>query len=91
MVVLFGNEKTREYSGITKNFFDEYFKDRKVAYAYKLGKIKVYDEPKALAESDHRTLEYILDRYGSNGWKLINVVWNNDESLLIATMMREKE
>lgn len=43
-------EKTREYSGITKNFFDEYFKDRKVAYAYKLGKIKVYDEPKALTE-----------------------------------------
>ncbi len=43
-------EKTREYSGITKNFFDEYFKDRKVAYAYKLGKIKVYDEPKTLTE-----------------------------------------
>lgn len=91
MVVLFDEEKTKEYSGITKNFFDEYFKDRKVAYAYKLGKIKVYDEPKALAESDYRTLEYILDRYGSNGWKLINVVWHNDESFLIATMMREKE
>ena len=43
-------EKTKEYSGITKNFFDEYFKDRKVAYAYKLGKIKVYDEPKTLTE-----------------------------------------
>ena len=43
-------EKAREYSGIMKNFFDEYFKDRKVAYAYKLGKIKAYDEPKALTE-----------------------------------------
>lgn len=43
-------EKTKEHSGITKNFFDEYFKDRKVAYAYKLGKIKAYDEPKALTE-----------------------------------------
>ena len=43
-------EKTKEYSGITKKFFDEYFKNRKIAYAYKLGKIKVYDEPKALAE-----------------------------------------
>lgn len=50
MVVLFGKEKTKEYSGITKNFFGEYFKDRKVAYAYKLGKIKVYDEPKTLTE-----------------------------------------
>lgn len=47
-------------------------------------------EYKVLAESDHRTLEYTLDRYGSNGWKLVNVVWNNDESLLIATMIREK-
>ena len=43
-------EKTKEYSGITKKFFDEYFKNRKIAYAYKLGEIKVYDEPKALAE-----------------------------------------
>lgn len=43
-------EKTKEYSGIMKNFFDEYFKDRKVAYAYKLGKIKVYDELKTLTE-----------------------------------------
>lgn len=55
MVVLFGKENTKEYSGITKNFFDEYFKDRKVAYAYKLGKIKVYDEPKALTEFGLRT------------------------------------
>ncbi len=47
-------------------------------------------EYKVLAESDHLTLEYALDRYGFNGWKLVNVVWNNDESLLIATMIREK-
>ena len=46
-------------------------------------------EYKVLAESDHRTLEYTLNRYGSNGWKLANVVWNNDESLLIATLIRE--
>ena len=50
MVLLFGKDQTKEYSGITKNFFDEYFKDRKVAYAYKLGKTKAYDEPKALTE-----------------------------------------
>ncbi len=42
--------ETKEYTGITKKLFDEYFKDRKVACAYKLGKIKVYDEPKDLAE-----------------------------------------
>lgn len=43
-------EETKEFSGITKEFFDEYFKGRKVAYAYKLGKIKVYEEPKNLNE-----------------------------------------
>lgn len=43
-------EETKEYSGITKKFFDEYFKNRKIAYAYKLGKIKVYEEPKSLNE-----------------------------------------
>lgn len=47
-------------------------------------------EYKVIAESDLRTLEYTLDRYGSNGWKLVNVVWNNDESFLMATMMKEK-
>lgn len=43
-------EETKEYSGITKGYFDDYFKNRKIAYAYKLGKIKIYDEPKALTE-----------------------------------------
>lgn len=43
-------EETKEFSGVTKKFFNDYFKNRKVAYAYKLGKIKVYDEPKSLAE-----------------------------------------
>ena len=41
---------TKEESGISKDFFDEYFEGREIAYAYKLGKIKVYDEPKTLLE-----------------------------------------
>lgn len=48
-------KETKEFSGITKNFFDDYFKNRKVAYAYKLGTIKVYDEPKSLAEFGLKT------------------------------------
>lgn len=48
-------------------------------------------EYKVLTESDHRTLEYTLNSYGSAGWKLVNVVWNNDESFLITTLIREKE
>lgn len=43
-------EQTKEYSGISKELFDEYFKNRSVAYAYKLGIVKVYDEPKSLIE-----------------------------------------
>lgn len=43
-------EKTKELSGITKTFFDEYFKNRKIAYAYELGKVLVYDKPKTLEE-----------------------------------------
>lgn len=48
-------EQTKDYSGISKEFFDEYFKNRSVAYAYKLGKVKVYDEPKLLIEFGLRT------------------------------------
>ncbi len=43
-------ELTKHESGINKKFFDKYFKDREIAYAYKLGEIKVYDEPKLLMD-----------------------------------------
>lgn len=42
-------EKTKDYSGITKCFFDNYFKNRNVAYAYELGEILEYKEPKSLS------------------------------------------
>ena len=41
-------EETKLESGITKEFFNKYYKDREVAIAYKLGNIKIYDEPKTL-------------------------------------------
>lgn len=41
---------TKNESGISKKFFDKYFSGKKIAYAYKLGKIKVYDEPKTLLD-----------------------------------------
>lgn len=43
-------EQTKEQSGITKTFFDAYFKNCQIAYAYKLGKIKVFDTPKELID-----------------------------------------
>lgn len=48
-------EETKEFSGITKTFFDQYFDNRKVAYAYKLGKIKVYDQPLELQDFGLKT------------------------------------
>lgn len=48
-------EKTKEYSGITKAFFDEYFKNREIAYAYELGIVKVYDEPFGLIDFGIKT------------------------------------
>lgn len=41
--------ETAEFSGITKQFFDTYFRNREVAVAYKLGSVKKYRKPKDLA------------------------------------------
>lgn len=41
---------TKDESVIDKKFFDEYFVGRKIAYAYKLGKVKIFETPKYLAD-----------------------------------------
>lgn len=38
---------------------------------------------------DEALLVFKLDDFGKYGWKLVNVIWNDDGSRLIATMMRE--
>lgn len=43
-------EQTKEYSGITKDFYYKYYKNKESAVAYKLGNIKVYDNPKKLCD-----------------------------------------
>lgn len=43
-------EETKEHSGISKVFFDEYFNGRTVGYAYRLGEVKIYDEPLELSD-----------------------------------------
>jgi predicted transcriptional regulator len=38
---------TQEFAGITQDYFDKYFYNRKIAYAIKIGNIKQYElEPK---------------------------------------------
>lgn len=41
---------TKEYSGVTKQFYDNYFNKSSKAIAYKLGKIEKYNEPKKLED-----------------------------------------
>ncbi|HEH9622464.1 TPA: ASCH domain-containing protein [Pasteurella multocida] len=43
-------EKTKEFSGITKNFFDEYFSTRALAHAFEIDSFKLYDEPLAISD-----------------------------------------
>ncbi len=43
-------EKTKEYSSTTKEAFDNYYKNKKVVIAYKLGNINVYEIPKELKD-----------------------------------------
>lgn len=43
-------EQTKEYSGIAKDFYSKYYKNKENAIAYKLGNIKVYDKPKKLCD-----------------------------------------
>ena len=43
-------ELTKNNSGIDKKFYDEYYKNKEVAVAYKLGKVTKYNKEKELSE-----------------------------------------
>ncbi len=43
-------EKTSQFSGISRQFFDTYFQDKDEAYAIKVGKVRKYNTPKLLAD-----------------------------------------
>ena len=47
-------------------------------------------EYKVLHESNYKILEPDLNRLGEDGWKLISVVWDDDNSLFIAVLIKEK-
>ena len=48
-------EKTKEYSGITKEFYYSYFQNKKIANAIKIGKVIKYKKEKCL--SDYKILQ----------------------------------
>lgn len=41
---------TKNYSGITKDFYDEYYQGKDRAIAYKIGQVKKYDSPINLSD-----------------------------------------
>ena len=43
-------EQTKNEAGISRRKYREYFKGCKIAHAYKLGKVEVFDVPKELSE-----------------------------------------
>lgn len=48
-------------------------------------------EYKVLSENNYGVMQQELNSYGRNGWKLVNVVWDNDNACLVAVMMRERK
>lgn len=49
-------QETQKYGGITKKFYDQYFKDQDCAYAYRIGEVRQYRFPVAL---DSIGIEYV--------------------------------
>ena len=43
-------QKTKDFSGITKQFFDKYYSGKNQAIAYKIGKVTKYNKPLKLSD-----------------------------------------
>lgn len=43
-------DETKQYSGISKTKYMKYFENKDIAFAYKLGKVIVYEQPKKLKD-----------------------------------------
>lgn len=43
-----------------------------------------------LSENNYGVIQQELNSYGRYRWKLVSVVWCNDNACLVAVMMRER-
>ena len=43
-----------------------------------------------LSENNYGVMQQELNSYGRYVWKLVNVVWDNDNACSVAVMMRER-
>lgn len=48
-------------------------------------------EYQVFSKNNYSVLKSDLNSYGKYGWKLVNVVWDNENACLVAVMMREKQ
>ena len=53
-------KKTKEQSGVRKDFYDSYYKNKNKAIAYELGDVIIYNNPKALSDLG---IDYIPQSY----------------------------
>ena len=51
-------KKTRDFSGITKKFYNDYFKGRTTAYAIVIQNFVLYEKPKELPKGVHAPQSY---------------------------------
>lgn len=52
-------QKTKAYSGIKKEWYDQYFDGRVTAYAIRINNLRIYDEPKDLPFQAPQSYRYI--------------------------------
>ena len=68
--------KTSDYSGITSQFYYDYFKGKNKAYAYKIKDLKVYEEPKTLEDigikSAPQSFIYIKNTFNTKRRDIVN-------------------
>lgn len=43
-----------------------------------------------LSKNNYGVMQQELNSYGRYGWKLVNVVWDNDNACPVAVMMRKR-
>ena len=53
-------KKTKEQSGVRKDFYDSYYKNKNKAIAYELGDVIIYNNPRALSDLG---IDYIPQSY----------------------------
>jgi predicted transcriptional regulator len=83
--------KTKEYSGIAKEFFDEYFDGRSKAFAIKIKETTLYDIPINPYESEERFTPPQSFSYISNNPSVLGYFVDDTEEITTESKKRKKK